>query len=108
MLDREGGDEGERARSGILSAVAGEGGAGPLTRYLPYLTPVLAAVVAAVGWLHRARYGNGDEGWATALAAAGNLPVLVHGATVVAKLVMGSVEPGLGELEGLKYGYKGA
>lgn len=74
---------------------SGDGEGGPLARYLPYLVPVLAAAVAVGG---RVRGAGGGEGWW--------LPAGVHLATVVGKLVMGGVDPG--ELEGLRYGYKGA
>ncbi|KAK1832671.1 hypothetical protein QBC39DRAFT_329637 [Podospora conica] len=81
---------------------------GPLARYLPYLTPVLAGTVAVVGWMHGMPYPGSRHGWAALCGAAGNLPAVVHWAVVVAKVVMAEVEPGLGELEGLRYGYKGA
>ncbi|KAK0740984.1 hypothetical protein B0T18DRAFT_432192 [Schizothecium vesticola] len=85
-------------KTGIAVLDSGSGGYegdGPLARYLPYLVPALATAVAVAGWVRGAGAG---EGWW--------LPGVVFGATVVAKVVMGGVDPG--ELEGLRYGYKGA
>lgn len=82
------------SRNGNTSG-GSEGEGGPLARYLPYLVPVLAAAVAVAGWVRGGRVG---DGWW--------LPAGVHLASVVAKVVMAGVDPG--ELEGLRYGYKGA
>lgn len=77
------------------SGGGGSEGEGPLARFLPYLVPVLAVAVGVAGLV---RGGGVAEGWW--------LPGGVHLATVVGKVVMGGVDPG--ELEGLRYGYKGA
>jgi len=74
-----------------------------LELYLPYLNAVLAALLALAGFVgQRAREGQAErDGIWFAL-----LPGLVFGVVIVAKGIMGSVD--VGELEGLRYGYKGA
>jgi len=74
---------------------------GPLQLYLPYLNAALVALLALAGFVGQ-RVGK-REGEALWFAL---LPGVVYGIVVVAKAIMGSVD--VGELEGLKYGYKGA
>lgn len=75
---------------------------GPLELYLPYLNAVLVALLALAGFVGQRRAGEREvEGMWFAV-----LPGLVFGVVVVAKSIMGSVN--VGELEGLRYGYKGA
>jgi hypothetical protein len=75
---------------------------GPLELYLPYLNAVLVVLLAVAGFVGQKRGGEGQgEGIWFAV-----LPGLVYGVVVVAKSIMGSVD--VGELEGLRYGYKGA
>lgn len=71
---------------------------GPLEMYLPFLNAVLVVVLALAGFVGRQKEGEGT--WFAVL------PGLVLGFVVVAKGIMGSVN--VGELEGLRYGYKGA
>lgn len=73
---------------------------GPLELYLPYLNAVLVAVLALAGFIGRRADENEGELWFALL------PGVVYGVMVVAKVIMGSVD--VGELEGLKYDYKGA
>lgn len=71
---------------------------GPIDLYLPYLNLGLAGVLALAGLLVGGK-GNVFVGF-------GYLPGLIYGFVLVAKVIMGSVD--VGELEGLKYGFKGA
>jgi hypothetical protein len=74
---------------------------GPLELFLVYLNAVLVVLLALVGVVGRGKVVTGGEGdWF------GVLPGVVFGVVIVAKVIMGSVD--VGELEGLKYGYKGA
>jgi hypothetical protein len=86
-----------------LTAAGGVGvEKGPLELYLPYLNAVLVALLAVAGFVGRQRAEEGEgEGFWFAL-----LPGLVYWVVVAAKGIMDSVD--VGELEGLRYGYKGA
>jgi len=66
---------------------------GPIEMYLPLLNAVLVALVALSGLLAQQR-------------TLGFLPVGVYAVILAVKVLMGSVDPR--ELEGLRYGYKGA
>jgi hypothetical protein len=72
---------------------------GPIEMYLPYLNLGLSGVLALAGLLVG---GKGAE----LFSGFGYLPGLIYGFVIVAKVVMGSVD--VGELEDLKYGFKGA
>jgi hypothetical protein len=69
----------------------------PLELYLPYLNLGLIVVLALGGML--LREGGAWPGF-------GLLPGVVYGLVIGAKWIMGSVD--VGELDGLKYNYKGA
>lgn len=69
--------------------------------YLPYLNCLLVMVLAVMGLVV-----EGEEG-SFAWIGVGNLPGIVYGVVLAAKVVMGGVDPER-ELGGLKYGYKGA
>jgi hypothetical protein len=73
----------------------------PLELYLPGLNLVLVGLISVIGVLLGSGVDGGDLGTLYAL-----LPAGVLGLVVVVKLEMGSVD--VGELEGLRYGYKGA
>ncbi|EFY87863.1 hypothetical protein J3459_008343 [Metarhizium acridum] len=73
----------------------------PLEMYLPYLNCVLAGVLVVLGLV--LGRGEGSFAW----IGMGNLPAIVYGIVLLAKVVMGSVDPER-ELGGLKYGFKGA
>jgi hypothetical protein len=75
---------------------------GPLELYLPYLNAILVVLLALTGFVgqQRVKEGQGEGMWFALL------PGVVYGVVVVAKGIMGSVD--VGELEGLRYGYKGA
>jgi hypothetical protein len=73
----------------------------PLETYLPYLNCVLVSLLVALGLV----VGRGEGTFA--LIGMGNLPAIVYAVVLVAKMVMGGVDPQR-ELDALKYGYKGA
>jgi hypothetical protein len=88
-----------------MSAGLGEGmeggmGKGPLELYLPYLNAVLVVLLALAGFVGQQRAKEGEGLWFALL------PGLVFGFVGVAKGIMGSVD--VGQLERLRYGYKGA
>jgi hypothetical protein len=74
----------------------------PLELYLPYLNLGLAVILIMMGLFTRV-----DDGRRLSRIGLGNLPALVYAVVLVAKIVMGSVDPEK-ELGALKYEYKGA
>lgn len=75
------------------------GDGGPLAKYLPYLNVGLSMLLVVAGWVFRGR----EELW----WGFGGLPAGVYVGVLMAKVVMGSVDPE-GELSRLKYEFKGA
>ncbi|TVY29739.1 hypothetical protein LHYA1_G000937 [Lachnellula hyalina] len=73
---------------------------GPIRQYLPYLNVGLCLLLGVLGKLVRER---GDGMW----WVLSWLPAAVYVIVVCGKFVMGGVDPGR-ELEGLRYGFKGA
>lgn len=71
----------------------------PIREYLPYLNIGLCAVLGLLGMVFRGR----EEVW----WGFGWLPAGVYGMVLLAKVVMGSVDPEA-ELGGLRYEFKGA
>jgi len=86
-------------------------GGGPLLKYLPALNVSLSVVVALAGFLnYKFSHAGGyfaDDGAMLGIARLGNLPLMINGVVVVAKMMMAGVDPER-ELNGLRYGYKGA
>ncbi|RYP20396.1 hypothetical protein DL767_009469 [Monosporascus sp. MG133] len=74
----------------------------PLELYLPHLNIALCAVLALTGLLTKSA-AAGQWGH----VGLGNLPAIVYAVILVAKMVMGGVDPER-ELSGLRYEYKGA
>ena len=72
-----------------------------MEQYLPYLNAALAGLLVIAGWALEAKRGS-EVVW----FGFGFLPAVVYGVVIAAKTIMGSVD--VGELEGLKYRYKGA
>lgn len=108
-----------RRRRSRANSLTHEAPKSPLERHLPFLNMALCAILILFG-LSAARGenqsgGGGDDdesqrhshhhnfGW----LGLGNLPALVYVVTIIAKVVMASVDPER-ELAALKYGYKGA
>lgn len=94
-------DDEERETNARLPQLGDRIDKSPLELYLPSLNLVLVGLISMIGILLGSSRFGGELGTLYALLPAGVL-VLV----VVVKLEMGSVD--VGELEGLKYGYKGA
>jgi len=78
------------------------GESSPLEVWLPWLNLGLVGVLAILGFASQ-------EAWKGAFTwiGMGNLPGVVFAVIVVAKMIMGSVDPET-ELGALKYNYKGA
>lgn len=72
---------------------------GPIAEYLPLLNVGLCVVLGLLGMVFKGR----QEVW----WGFGWLPAGVYTVVLVAKMVMGSVDPEA-ELGGLRYGFKGA
>lgn len=92
---RAGKDRKGKGKVGDIST--GEDG-GPLRRWLVPLNACLAGVILIAGLL-----GTGGGGVKLSV-----LPALALGVVVVVKVQMRGVEADVDELEGLRYGYKGA
>ena len=75
---------------------------GPIAQYLPYLNLGLCIVLGLLGMVASGS-SKGDSLW----WGFGWLPAGVYVVVLLAKYVMGSVDPE-GELGGLRYGFKGA
>lgn len=74
----------------------------PLELYLPYLNLGLCAMLVLAGFLMKS-----NERQTFGHVGLGNLPAIVYVVILIAKVVMGSVDPEK-ELGALKYDYKGA
>jgi hypothetical protein len=78
---------------------------GPLLTHLPRLNVLIAVLLLGVSCLFSSRTDvNGSEGFWLLLL----LPAVMWGVVFVVKASMLEIQSGLGELEGLKYEYKGA
>lgn len=75
----------------------------PLEKYLPYLNLGICAVLVMTGFLSKSAASQGHWGH----VGLSNLPAIVYGVVLVAKMVMGSVDPER-DLGALRYEYKGA
>jgi len=75
---------------------------GPLLTYLPYLNLGLGMVLGVLGRLVKVKGGNGVMWWGFEW-----LPMGIYGLIMLAKFVMGGVDPER-ELKELRYGFKGA
>ncbi|OTA57270.1 hypothetical protein K449DRAFT_386571 [Hypoxylon sp. EC38] len=75
----------------------------PLEKYLPYLNLGVCAVLVLAGFLSKSASSQGRWGH----VGLSNLPAIVYGVVLVAKMVMGSVDPER-DLGALRYEYKGA
>lgn len=74
----------------------------PLEQYLPYLNLGLCVMLVLTGLVTKSEKKD-----AFGHVGLGNLPAIVYAVIIVAKVVMGSVDPEK-ELTALKYDYKGA
>lgn len=92
-------DGGIRGRSAMLDVMQRKS---PLEVYMPYLNAGLCCVLVMTGFVSKA---HAPQQWGH--VGLGNLPAVVYAVVLLAKMVMGSVDPE-GELGALKYDYKGA
>ncbi|KAK7753871.1 hypothetical protein SLS62_004237 [Diatrype stigma] len=86
----------------------------PLERHLPYLNMGLCAVLVVAGLMGAGRSSSSSSSSSSSTTGQqwghvglGNLPAIVYAVVLVAKVVMGGVDPER-ELSGLRYEYKGA
>ncbi|KAI6092811.1 hypothetical protein F4821DRAFT_223349 [Hypoxylon rubiginosum] len=93
----------KKKRAGALPFWADDHPRSPLENYLPYLNTGLCAVLVLTGFLSRSAVSQGYWGH----VGLSNLPAIVYGVVLVAKLVMGGVDPER-DLDALRYEYKGA
>jgi len=91
--------KGKRRAGGRINAV-GEGG--PVQRYLPVMNVCLAGLILFSGILGREE----ESGEGLGKVRVSMLPALALGVVLGVKIMLGSVD--VDELEGLRYGYKGA
>ncbi|KAI1418232.1 hypothetical protein F5Y13DRAFT_150908 [Hypoxylon sp. FL1857] len=75
----------------------------PLEKYLPYLNLGVCAVLVLTGFLSKSAASQRHWGH----VGLSNLPAIVYGVVLVAKMVMGGVDPER-DLGALRYEYKGA
>ncbi|QPG97495.1 hypothetical protein C2857_006410 [Epichloe festucae Fl1] len=95
-----------RPQRGFLNLDRGRGRGrdkSPLETYLPYLNAGLVLILA----LMELATGRGAASGSFAWIATGNLPGVVYAIVLLAKVVMGGVDPET-DLSALKYGYRGA
>ena len=78
-----------------------------MTQHLPHLNAALALLALFTGLLERFRLHDTAASAAVSPVLLGALPGVVYGVVTGAKVVMARVDPAR-ELEGLRYGYKGA
>ncbi|KAI1656194.1 hypothetical protein F4813DRAFT_137577 [Daldinia decipiens] len=78
----------------------------PLAAYLPYLNIAICAVLVLAGLVSKpGASADGQQQWGH--VGLSNLPAVVYGVVIIAKMVMGSVDPER-DLSALRYDYKGA
>ncbi|KAK5053807.1 hypothetical protein LTR84_001769 [Exophiala bonariae] len=75
----------------------------PLTVYLPFLNAFVAVLLVVLAGGFRGKVGVPDGLWAFFL-----LPGLVFAVVLTVRSSIGDVQKGLTELQGMRYGYKGA
>ncbi|KAI1760895.1 hypothetical protein GGR53DRAFT_507966 [Hypoxylon sp. FL1150] len=93
----------KKKRAGALPFWADNNPRSPLENYLPYMNAGLCAVLVLTGFLSRSAVSQGYWGH----VGLSNLPAIVYGVVLVAKIVMGGVDPER-DLGALRYEYKGA
>ncbi|KAK8086320.1 hypothetical protein PG994_001294 [Apiospora phragmitis] len=96
---KEGGTVAARKSGAMLEVMQRKS---PLEVYMPYLNAGLCGVLVLTGFVSKA---HAPQQWGH--VGLGNLPAVVYAVVLLAKMVMGSVDPET-ELGALKYDYKGA
>jgi hypothetical protein len=89
------------AQRPVLPVAGGE--ESPVNQYLPYLNAFICALLLLASWGYSSRTDVPEGLWLFLL-----LPAVVCGMVFVARRSIGDIQAGLGELQGLKYDYKGA
>lgn len=90
-------------RDGGSSTFFAGGPDSPLTVYLPFLNAFVAVLLVVLAGGFRGKPGVPDGLWAFFL-----LPGLVFVVVLTVRSSIGDVQKGLTELQGMRYGYKGA
>ena len=100
------GKRAELSTAGLrMGAHGGIGGGGPIMQFLPIMNAALAILILVMGRL-AAGSTKGEREDGASKAVVSGLPMLALGMMIGAKIMLGGV--GVNELEGLRYGYKGA
>jgi len=87
------------SQSSFLITSAGS----PINQFLPWLNALIGVLLFLASWAYRSRSDVPEGLWLFLL-----LPGLIFGMVVIARRSMAEVESGLGQLRGMRYGYKGA
>lgn len=100
------GKRAELSTAGLrMGGHGGIGGEGPIMQFLPIMNAALAMLMLVMGRLAAgSTKGEREDGMSKAVVS--GLPMMALGMMVGAKIMLGGV--GVDELEGLRYGYKGA
>lgn len=90
-------------QAGLLGDSSFGGPDSPLTQYLPYLDAFLSVLLVVLAGGFRGRSDLPDGWWAFFL-----LPGLAFVIVLAVRTTINDVQKGLTELQGMRYGYKGA
>ncbi|KAI0187192.1 hypothetical protein EV127DRAFT_344895 [Xylaria flabelliformis] len=94
-----------RASAGSHSFFWSQHHRSPLQQYLPFLNVALCSLLILAGFLSSSQRSAAHQHWGHVGLA--NLPALIYVVVLVAKMLMGSIDPER-ELSALRYEYKGA
>ncbi|KAI8949523.1 hypothetical protein F4801DRAFT_399952 [Xylaria longipes] len=94
-----------RASAGSHSFFWAQHHRSPLEQYLPFLNVALCGLLILAGFLSSSQRSAAHQHWGHVGLA--NLPALIYVVVLVAKMLMGSIDPER-ELSALRYEYKGA
>ncbi|KAI1737090.1 hypothetical protein F4680DRAFT_429329 [Xylaria scruposa] len=94
-----------RASAGSHSFFWSQHHRSPLQQYLPFLNVALCSLLILAGFLSSSQRSAAHQHWGHVGLA--NLPALIYVVVLVAKMLMGSIDPER-ELSALRYDYKGA
>ncbi|OTB11987.1 hypothetical protein K445DRAFT_378870 [Daldinia sp. EC12] len=98
----------KRKTDNITTAFGAEGRRdSPLATYLPYLNIALCTVLVLTGLVSKPGASAREQPQQWGHVGLSNLPAIVYAVVVVAKIVMGGVDPER-DLSALRYEYKGA
>ncbi|TRX92896.1 hypothetical protein FHL15_006302 [Xylaria flabelliformis] len=94
-----------RASAGSHSFFWSQHHRSPLQQYLPFLNIALCSLLILAGFLSSSQRSAAHQHWGHVGLA--NLPALIYVVVLVAKMLMGSIDPER-DLSALRYEYKGA